>query len=300
MLRTEAASVQDAFRLPSRSVNRYRQGMAFPVFSKNGEILPAEQATVPLSDIAYAYGFGVYETIRAVRGSALFLRDHLDRLIQSATIIGLPHTFATGAMSAWVEELLKKIDAEACNLKMLLIGGKDADSATLYIIPLAPLFPDKRLYARGATALTVRHERYLPHAKTLNMLPSFLAYRSAKEKDCYDALFVNRNGEITEGTRTNFFAIRGRTIISPPETEILKGVTLMHVVETALANGFTLEHAPIPLTQIASFDGAFLTSTSSKIMPLRRIDETELQIPPTLTELIGHFEKFLKTAQAEH
>ncbi len=271
--------------------------MAFPVFSKNGEILPASEATVPLSDIAYAYGFGVYETIRAVRGKALFLNDHLERLMHSARIIALPHPFSTGAMSAWTEELLKKIDAEACNLKMLLIGGRDAATATLYIIPLSPLFPDKRLYIHGAKALTVHHERYLPQAKTLNMLPSFLAYRSAKDAGCYDALLVDRSGCITEGTRTNFFAMKGKTLISPPAKDILEGVTLKHVIETAKENGFALEYAPIPLAEIASYDGAFLTSTSSKIMPLSQIDLTPLVIPDALKELLQHFERFLKSTQ---
>lgn len=270
--------------------------MAFPVFSKNGEILPSEQATVPLSDIAYAYGFGVYETIRAVRGKALFLRDHLDRLMHSATVIALAHSFSTGAIAAWTEELLKAIDAEACNLKMLLIGGKDAASATLYIIPLAPLFPDKRLYVHGATAITVEHERYLPQAKTLNMLPSFLAYRKAKDAGCYDALLVDRHGCITEGTRTNFFVMRGRTLISPPESDILEGVTLKHVIETAKEHGFAIEHAPIPLADITTYEGALLTSTSSKIMPLSKINDHALTIPEALRELMQHFERFQKSA----
>ena len=273
--------------------------MAFTVFSKNGEILPSSEAVVPLSDISYAYGFGVYETIRVLRGRALFLADHLERLMHSATILGLEHTLGTGVIAAWTEELLKKIDAEACNLKILLIGGKDAASATLYMIPLAPLFPDKRLYQRGASAITVRHERFLPHAKSLNMLPSYLAYRQAKIADAYDALLVDRDGCITEGTRTNFFVMRGRTIISPPQEVILEGVTLKHVLATAKNEGYALEYAPIPLKDVTTYDGAFLTSTSSKIMPLSKIDDHELRIPAELTELIGHFEVFLKSAQED-
>lgn len=268
--------------------------MAFSVFSKNGVLLPSAEATVPLSDIAYAYGFGVYESIRVVRGRALFLEDHLKRLLHSAEILKLEHTLDTTTMSAWVDALAKKTEADAFNIKMLLIGGKDAASATLFIMPLAPLFPDKRLYTHGAKAVTVHHERYLPHAKSLNMLPSFLAYRKAKNDGCYDALLVDRHGCITEGTRTNFFVIKGRELFSPPEKDILQGVTLLHVLDVAKANGFTVEYQPIPLTSLDSFDGAFLTSTSSKIMPLAQIDETALRIPETLTELIGHFDVFLK------
>jgi len=268
--------------------------MAFSFFSKNGVLLPAAEATVPLSDIAYAYGFGVYESIRVVRGRALFLEDHLRRLLHSAEILKLEHTLDTATMSEWVEALIQKTEADAFNLKILLIGGKDAASATLFIMPLAPLFPDKRLYDHGAKAITVHHERYLPHAKSLNMLPSFLSYRKAKEAGCYDALLIDREGCITEGTRTNFFALRERTIFSPPKKDILEGVTLMHVLDVAKTNGFTIEYQPMPLESLISYDGAFLTSTSSKIMPLAQVDDTALQIPETLIELIGHFDVFLK------
>ncbi len=267
--------------------------MAFGVFSRNGEILDAAEATVPLSKIEYTYGFGVYESIRVVRGRALFLADHLRRLLHSATIIGLEHGFTEADMTAWTEALVSALETDAFNLKMQLVGGRTAQDATLYIIPLAPLFPDKRLYTKGATALTVPLERFLPHAKSLNMLPSYLAYRKAKTAGCYDALCVNREGCITEGTRTNFFAMRGTTLISPPVEEILEGVTLMHVLEVAGKHGYTVAYEPIPLLSLAEYDGAFLTSTSSKIMPLSLVDQQVLQIPEALKTLMKHFDLFL-------
>lgn len=251
------------------------------------------EATVPLGNIEYAYGFGVYESIRTVRGTTLFLPDHLERLMQSARILSLNHEFTVPDITMWTEELVQALQTDACNLKMLLIGAKEPANATLFILPLAPLFPDKRLYKKGASALTVSHERYLPHAKALNMLPSYLSYQKAKAVGCYDALFVNRTGCITEGTRTNFFALRGQTIVSPPEEEILQGVTLLHVLDTAKQNGFSVVHEPIPLENIGSYDGAFLTSTSSKIMPLSKIDDTTLVIPEALQGLMRHFDDFL-------
>lgn len=275
----------------------YRSPMAYDIFSKNGSILQASEAVIPLSNIEYAYGFGVYETMRAVRGKALFLPDHIERLEASAKILGLDHHCKPDDIDRWTRELLEKIDADACNLKILLIGAREAKDATLYILPLAPLFPDKRLYQKGAQVITTEHERFLPHAKTLNMLPSFLQYRKAKESGCYDALFVNRHGCITEGTRTNFFVLRGNTIISPPLEEILEGVTLKNVLFVARRHGFLIVHEPIPLTKLSTYDGAFLTSTSSKIMPLSSVDDLTLQIPESLTLLMAHFDAFLDSVR---
>ena len=67
--------------------------MDFKYFSKNGELLPVEDAVVPLANIEYQYGFGVYETIRVVHGTPYFLKDHLERLQESARLIGLEHSF---------------------------------------------------------------------------------------------------------------------------------------------------------------------------------------------------------------
>jgi branched-subunit amino acid aminotransferase/4-amino-4-deoxychorismate lyase len=267
--------------------------MAFEFFSRNGEILPITDAVVPLSNIEYAYGFGVYENIRVVHGKILFTDDHVERLLHSAIVIRLEHEFAKADIAHWIGEFVQKIASDACNLKILLIGGRTAKDATLTILALAPLFPDRKLYKTGATAVTVQHERYLPQAKTLNMLPSYMAYRTAKAKGGYDALLINRDGCITEGTRTNFFCIKSKTIISPPQKEILEGVTLKHVLQVAKENGYEVRYEPIPLSSVASFDGAFLTSTSSKIMPLSKIDDITLKIPDALVELMKKFDEFL-------
>lgn len=253
---------------------------------------------MPMSNIEYAYGFGVYESIRVVKGTPLFLTQHLERLEVSAKAIGLTHTFAEEMISTWIRELITHVKDDALNLKILLIGARDAKDAQLFIMPLAPLFPDKRLFVRGATVISVQHERYMPQAKTLNMLPSFMAYSKAKAAGCYDALYINHKGNITEGTRTNFFALRGRTLVSPPKAEILEGVTLLNVITVATTNGYDIAYEDIPLATISMYDGAFLTSTSSKIMPLTKIDETNLNIPDALHELIKHFDAFLATQAA--
>lgn len=254
---------------------------------------------MPLSNIEYAYGFGVYETIRVVKGKPLFLSQHLERLEASAKAIGLAHGFTQTQWHTWTRDLISKTQADALNLKMLLIGARNASDVQLLIIPLAPLFPDKRLFSRGATVISIQHERFMPQAKTLNMLPSYMSYSKAKAAGCYDALYINRDGCITEGTRTNFFAIRGRTLISPPKSEILEGVTLLNVIAVAEKNGYEISYEDIPLARIKDYDGAFLTSTSSKIMPLSKVDDIDMKIPDALHELIKHFDIFQESEVAK-
>lgn len=273
--------------------------MDFKYFSKNGKILPIEEAAVPLSNIEYQYGFGVYENVRVKEGIPYFLKDHLERLEESARIIGLEHSFSGADIKKSVAELLKKSGKGTYNLKILLIGPSTplragGNDSMLYILCFNPHFPDKKLYRDGATFITYEYERPFPHAKTLNMLESYLAYKKALGAGAYDALLVNSKGCITEGTRTNFFYIRGRTLISPPEKEILLGVTRKAVLEIAQENGLTIDENEIRFSDILESDGAFVTSTSSKILPVRSIDSQTLGEPPeSLRELMRAFDQFL-------
>ena len=246
--------------------------MSFSYFSRGGVVLPVEQATVSLASIEYSYGFGVYETIRVSHGIARFVDEHCRRLQLSAQAIGLEQSYQPSEITHWITDIIKANEVETCNIKVLLIGGKTAADAELYILCLAPYFVERKLYKTGCHCTTYEYERMYPHAKTLNMLPSYLAYRTAQSQGAHDALLINRRGEITEGTRSNFFTLKGSTIYSPPESDILLGVTRDHVLALAKEQGFDIVHQPIPLDSLSSYDAAFLTSTSAKILPIHTVN----------------------------
>lgn len=269
-------------------------------FSHNGSVLPTEQATIPLSNIEYSYGFGVYETVRVSDGVAYFLDDHIERLMESARIIGIEHLFTSENIATNTKELVARNEVDACNVKILLIGAKTAKEADLYIQCLNPLFPDRKLYKTGAHFITYNYERPFSHAKSLNMLSSYLAYREAKQASAYDALLVDRLGNILEGTRTNFFCIKDKTIFSPPEDQILLGVMRKAVLKVARENGFDVTESNIALQDLDQFDGAFVTSTSSKIMPARSIDDYTFGEPsPQTKDLMNLLQDFLKSCNGK-
>ncbi len=275
--------------------------MAYQYFSHNGKVLPIEQAVVPLSSIEYTYGFGVYETIRLQGGTTYFLQEHCERLMESARVIDLEHAFSADFVQKSISELVQKTKAETCNLKVLLVGSASKDKATLSIMCLNPFFPDRKFYKNGAACITYNYERSFTGAKTLNMLPSYLAYRHAKASGAYDALLIDRNGCITEGTRTNFLSIKDRTIFTPKKESILPGIMRGAVLKVAKQNKFTVTERAIKLTDVSDFDSAFLTSSSSKIMPIQSIDGLSLGSPsPALRELMTTFNQFLDSYSNEH
>jgi branched-chain amino acid aminotransferase len=278
------------------------QRQQYSYFSHNGKLLPAQQAVVPLSNIEYSYGFGVYETIRVARGVTYFLEEHAKRLMQSAQIIGLGHTFDEAFIRDAVSSLVKRTDVPAYNLKVLLIGGVTPEQADLYITCLNPHFPERKLYRTGVTLISERAERLFPQAKSLNMFTSYTAYRRAQQLGAHDALLVNQAGCITEGTRTNFFGLQDRTLFTPPGADCLHGVTRHNVMEVARKQGFTIEETPMRLDEVHHYESIFVTSTPAKIMPVRAIDEQvwDQPVSSALGELMKAYDQFIDDyAQAQ-
>ena len=252
-------------------------------FIKNGALLPVSEGVIPIDHLELFYGFGVYELIKVRHLQAHLLPEHTARLIQSAAIIGLEHEFSLEKIGEWAETLVKENNIDAANIKVLLLGGPSAAEAILYIFLTAPRFVEKKEYRDGVKVITVKHERFLPQAKTLNMLPSYLAYRDAKAAGAFDALFVDHENRVHEGTRTNFFAIIGKILITPPLGIVLGGITRQTVVQCANQNGFMIEERLLTVEEIKQADGAFITNTSGGIVPIRQIGD--FQYPEITLEI---------------
>lgn len=241
----------------------------------NGQFIKSEDAKINLDNIEFSYGFGVYENVSLRNGRVYFLIDHLERLLHSAKVIELGHSFTVKTMAQWVNWTIAKNKIQSANIKILLIGGAEP---RLYIMLLAPRYPDKKIYREGVKVVPYIYERFLPQAKTLNMLPSYLAFIVAKEQGACDALFVDNHGHAVEGARSNFFAIKNKTLFTAPVKRVLDGVTRRTVIQCAKKNGYKIIEKNIKLREIFKYDGAFLTNTSTKIVPIRQIDNKKFEI----------------------
>lgn len=271
------------------SCNNISLIMKANIFSINGEILPLTKAVCPITDIERIYGFGVYESIKVRNKIAYFISEHVDRLLFSAKCIDLVHNFQKDQISKYIGEYLEAILYEAINIKILLLGGRSKEEAQLVILPTPVYFPKDKWYKTGVSVYSFLHERWMPMAKTLNMLPSYYYFTKAKSMGGYDALFVDYAGNIREGSRTNFFAINKTIITSPPKKDILTGVTLMTLEKTIKNTNYTIEFKPISKQNLDKYDSFFLTSTSSKILPVSNIDNSVFRISKELIELMSKY-----------
>ncbi|MBI2436390.1 MAG: aminotransferase class IV family protein [Candidatus Magasanikbacteria bacterium] len=240
----------------------------------NNKIIKATDAMIPIDHIEFTYGFGVYENLRMRNFKIAHVDEHIKRLFESADLIHLIHHFDIKEIIDATLKLVEKNNIENANIKMILVGG---ENPLLYTFMLAPKYLEKKEYRDGVKVISYHHERFLPQVKSLNMLPSYIIYKLAQKQNAYDALLIDRNGNISEGTRSNFFAIKNTTLYTPPREKVLNGITRRTVIKCAQKNNFEVSEQEIPLETIFEYDGAFLTNTSGKIVPIRTIDGTSFE-----------------------
>ncbi len=255
--------------------------------SLNGELIPIKEARVPVDNIEFAYGFGVYETLKVRKGILYFPEMHIERLCCSASTIGLEQGFNPQRMSKMLEDLVASVPETSYNVKMMLVGED------LYLFAIPPLFVPKKAYRKGVKVVTFEGERQLPQAKTLNMLVSYLAHRKAKAADAYDALLIDRNGFVREGTKTNLFYTSGEKIFTPPKYQVLDGVTRRTVIDSLSRQGIIVHERELAKEGMRDYEGYFLTSTSSNVLPVSQIDNQSIAIPELVRRVIKIYAAYI-------
>lgn len=243
----------------------------------NGRWVHPNEATISINDVAVLRGYSVFESFRTYDRRPFHLEEHLNRLYRSAQLIELDVPYTWEHITGIISEVIERNSYKHASLRMLVTGGESEDGilptgkAVLAVL-ITPLGErDMKCFAQGYRVITSRLQRVAPEAKTTNYIEAVRALKEATRRDAVDALFVNEQGHVLEGTRSNFFVFRGDTLVTP-YAGVLIGVTRSIVVE--LAHGlFILEERPILLAELASVDEAFITASSKEIIPVVQIDD---------------------------
>jgi len=243
----------------------------------NGQWVHPNEATISINDVAVLRGYSAFESLRTYDRRPFHLDEHLARLYRSAALIELEIPFAQAFVASVVREAIEHNPYKHAMIRLFVTGGESDDgvmpSGQPMLAVLTTPLPERDMerFAQGIKLITSSQQRTSPEAKTTSYLAAIRALKDAKRHDASDALFVNEQGHVLEGTRSNFFVFRGDTLITPG-TGILLGVTRKVVLD--LAHGrFLLEERPILRTELAQVDEAFITSSSKEIMPVVQIDD---------------------------
>jgi len=267
----------------------------------NGKIIDKSEAKISIDDKGYFFDFAVYSSIKVINGKIFFPEYHILRLFESAKLMGLEHKFKKEDVISWMHKLVETDKIGDSLLRIILIGDPDNKGGEkLFIFSVGGLtfYPDK-FYSQGVKVITYMGERLLPKAKSKDMLMSFFAYSEAVKQDALDVLLVDRDGNIREGTRTNFFAIKGNVIATAPSGDVLEGVT-KKILLKAVQGHFVVKEEKIPFSNIKDYEEFFLTSTSMNVMPVKQINELEINSRFEKTKVVEKlFKEYLDSYSAQ-
>jgi branched-chain amino acid aminotransferase len=234
----------------------------------------------------------IYEVFRVIDGVALFLEDHLDRLNATCKIAGAQYNHIKEQLHDWVYKLIEANLLENGNIKMIL-NSKNCD---LFIYITEHQYPSEQDYLQGVEVALFKAMRYNPNAKIMDVELRNQANRMKQQKQVYETLLVDKDGCITEGSRSNVFFVRAGQVLTAPLADVLPGVTRKHVLEVCDSLKIAVREEKIPARSLVVMEGAFISGTSRKVLPIRRVDD--LEFDPRHPLIAGIMTGFNKKVEA--
>ncbi len=213
----------------------------------------------------------VYEVLRLMEGVPLFLDSHLHRLEQSARLVGRMMNWSPDEIIESIRRLIDANDVRDGNIK-ILVQWEDGGKGDLYLCFIPHAYPPEADYARGVAVALLEAERETPNAKVQNLRIREQADAIIRREGVYEVLYVDHEGFITEGSRSNIFMISGEMVITPPARSVLMGITRQEVLNVCNRLGIPVSEERIHRKELASIDGVFLTGTSPGVLPVSRVD----------------------------
>jgi len=255
----------------------------------DGDFVEWEDARVHVSVHALHYGTAVFEGMRAYMGDdnlyVFRLREHIQRLMNSAKILGIKPPYGAEELESAVVKLLKKNGFKTdLYIRPLIYVGRGSiglDISRNEINALIFAFPFTRYLEKPegvkvcvSSWRRISDEIVPPMAKISgNYVNSVLATMEAKRAGCDEAIFLDGNGRVSEGPGENIFMVRGGTLITPPlSSSILEGITRDTVIRLAGEMGHQVEERIIARGELYSAEELFFTGSAAEITPIIEVD----------------------------
>ncbi|RLQ96094.1 branched-chain-amino-acid transaminase [Falsibacillus albus] len=278
----------------------------------SGEFVKKEDAVVSVYDHGFLYGDGVFEGIRVYSGNVFKLSEHLNRLYESAQSIMLKVPYTKEELERIIVESVRRNQLESAYIRVVVsrgVGNLGLDPKccsqprVIVIAEELSMFP-KELYQRGLRVGSVASRRnrpdvLSPQVKSLNYLNNILVKLEANQAGVDEALMLNDQGYVTEGSADNIFIVKNDTIYTPPVyLGALEGITRNAIIDLAKELGYEMKEAPFTRHDVYVADEVFLTGTAVEVIAVVEVDGRKVHEgkPGKVTNhLLSEFRKIVVT-----
>jgi len=272
----------------------------------DGQYVTKEKATVSVYDHGFLYGDGIFEGIRIYNGNIFKCKEHLDRLYDSAKSIMLEIPLSYEEMEEALVETLRRNEMRDGYIRLVVSRGPGnlgldpnrCEKASVIIIVEQLAIYSEEAYKNGLKAVSVSTRRNIPDAlnpkiKSLNYLNNILVKIQSNLAGAGEAIMMNAQGYVTEGSGDNIFIIKNGVITTPPcYLGALDGITRQAIIEICEKRGYKLKEEPFTMHDIYVADEVFLTGTAAEVIAVREVDGRIIgsgQAGPVTLKLLEEF-----------
>ncbi|MFC4809021.1 branched-chain-amino-acid transaminase [Paenibacillus sp. GCM10023250] len=282
--------------------------MAEQVIYLNGNYVSKEDAKVSVFDHGFLYGDGIFEGIRIYNGNIFKCKEHLDRLYDSAKSIMLDIPLSYGEMEAALVETIRRNELRDGYIRLVVSRGPGnlgldptrCPAAWVIIIVEQLAIYSEEAYRNGLVSVSVSQRRNLPDAlnpkiKSLNYLNNVLVKIQANLAGVGEAIMLNAQGYVAEGSSDNIFIVKRGVVYTPPcYVGALEGITRATIIELCAKLGYALKEEPFTLHDVYVADEVFFTGTAAEVIAVREVDGRTIgegKAGPITSQLLAEFRK---------
>jgi branched-chain amino acid aminotransferase len=254
----------------------------------NGEFFDETTAKISVFDRGFLYGDSVYEATRTYERAPFQLGEHIERLMLSAQKIELTPTLSKEQIVKAIHQTIAASPHENISLRIILTRGTNADlgldpnlcEQNNLIIMTKAIHPNPESWTKSGVAMIFAQKLSTqkgPLPKTGNYQDNILAYKLALSRGAFDAIMINNDGHVTEGTTSNIWIIKDKTIYTPALIDgVLPGLTRQTLLKMAVHNKLPLNlkliEKSLTRKDFEKADECFLTSTTRNLVPVTRLE----------------------------
>ncbi|UUZ84424.1 branched-chain-amino-acid transaminase [Paenibacillus sp. P26] len=277
----------------------------------NGEYVTKENALISVYDHGFLYGDGIFEGIRIYNGNIFKSKEHLDRLYDSAKSIALDIPLTKQEMQEALNETIRRNGLRDGYIRLVVSRGpgdlgldprRSPKANVIIIVEQLSIYPEEA-YIHGLKTVSVSTRRNVPDAlnpkiKSLNYLNNILVKVQANLAGVGEAIMLNSQGYVAEGSSDNIFIVKRGIVFTPPcYVGALEGITRAAIIELCEKLGYKLKEEPFTLHDVYVADEVFFTGTAAEVIAVREVDSRiigEGKAGPITTHLLQEFRKLVE------
>lgn len=275
----------------------------------NGEFVPHKNATVSIDDRGYLFADGVYEVLQVCQGVAINYDDHMKRLQRSLSGLRIDYSLNAESILPVIKQLLQKNKTQSGVIYLQITRGVAARAHAFPNPPVAPTIlmtlmssiptskADREYGVKAITHPDLRWKRR--DLKTISLLPNILAKEAASQQQAVEAILVEENKTVTEGSSMNVFMVDNHQVIwtHPEDGSILGGITRRNIILLAQSAGLRIKEQSFDQEKMLQGTEVFLTSTTKHVLPVVNINNKIVgdgKVGPITRQLIAVYEAFVE------